>query len=83
VTFSIDADGILHVTAKDRATGKSASIVIKEQSRLSDEEIRRMQEEAKRYEEEDRRRAEEVETRNRADHMVYVTRRRCGSTAAG
>jgi molecular chaperone DnaK len=40
VTFSIDADGILHVTAKDKATGKSASIVIKEQSRLSDEEIR-------------------------------------------
>jgi molecular chaperone DnaK len=73
VTFSIDVDGILHVTAKDKATGKSASIVIKEQSRLSDEEIRRMQEDAKRYEEEDRRRAEEVETRNRADQMVYAT----------
>ncbi len=73
VTFSIDVDGILHVTAKDKATGKSASIVIKEQSRLSDEEIKRMQEDAKRYEEEDRRRAEEVETRNRADQMVYAT----------
>ncbi|GBC76532.1 Chaperone protein DnaK [bacterium HR07] len=73
VTFSIDVDGILHVTAKDKATGKSASIVIKEQSRLSDEEIKRMQEEAKRYEEEDRRRAEEVETRNRADQLVYAT----------
>jgi molecular chaperone DnaK len=73
VTFSIDVDGILHVTAKDKATGKSASIVIKEQSRLSDEEIRRMQEDAKHYEEEDRRRAEEVETRNRADQMVYAT----------
>jgi molecular chaperone DnaK len=73
VSFNIDADGILHVTAKDKATGKSASIVIKEQSRLGDEEIRRMQEDAKRYEEEDRKRAEEVETRNRADQMVYAT----------
>ncbi len=73
VSFNIDADGILHVTAKDKATGKSAGIVIKEQSRLGDEEIRRMQEDAKRYEEEDRKRAEEVETRNRADQMVYAT----------
>lgn len=73
VSFSIDADGILHVTAKDKATGKSASIVIKEQSRLGDEEIKRMQENAQRYEEEDRKRVEEIETRNRADQLVYAT----------
>ncbi|MDW8328415.1 MAG: molecular chaperone DnaK [Candidatus Bipolaricaulota bacterium] len=71
VTFSIDVNGILHVTAKDKATNKSASIVIKEPSRLSEEELKRMREEAERYAEEDRRRVEEIETRNRADHLVY------------
>lgn len=73
VTFSIDVDGILHVTAKDKATNKSASIVIKEPSRLSEEELKRMREEAERYAEEDRKRVEEIETRNRADQLVYAT----------
>ncbi len=72
VKFSIDADGILNVTAKDLGTGKSASIVIKESSRLSEEEIKRMQREAEQYAEEDRRRVEEIETRNQADHLVYT-----------
>ncbi len=73
VTFSIDADGILHVTAKDKATGKSASITIKETSRLTEEEIERMRREAEEHAEEDKRRAEEVEVRNRADQLVYST----------
>ncbi|MBI1742578.1 molecular chaperone DnaK [Candidatus Acetothermia bacterium] len=71
VSFSIDADGILHVTAKDKATGKSASIVIKEQSRLGDEELKRMQQDAERYADEDKKRVEEIETRNQADQLVY------------
>ena len=71
VSFSIDADGILNVSAKDKGTGKSASIEIKETSRLSDDEIERMQKEAEQYAEEDERRAEEIETRNQADQLVY------------
>ncbi|MFB6285107.1 MAG: molecular chaperone DnaK [Candidatus Bipolaricaulia bacterium] len=71
VTFSIDADGILNVSAKDKGTGKSASIEIKETSRLSEDEIERMQKEAEQYAEEDERKAEEIETRNQADQLVY------------
>ncbi len=71
VTFSIDADGILNVSAKDKGTEKSASIEIKETSRLSEEEIERMQKEAEQYAEEDERKAEEIETRNQADQLVY------------
>ena len=73
VTFSIDADGILHVTAKDKATGKSSSITIKETSRLSEAEIERMRKEAEEHAEEDKRRAEEIEVRNQADQLVYQT----------
>ncbi len=71
VTFSIDADGILSVTAKDKATGRSASIVIKESSRLSEAEIERMRREATEHAEEDRRRLEETEARNEADQLIY------------
>jgi molecular chaperone DnaK len=71
VKFAIDADGILNVTAKDSGTGKSASIVIKETSRLSEEEIKRMQREAEEHAEEDRRKLEEIETRNQADQLAY------------
>jgi molecular chaperone DnaK len=71
VTFAIDADGILNVTAKDKATGKSASIVIKETSRLSEAEIERMRKEAEEHAEEDRKRLEEVEARNQADALIY------------
>jgi len=73
VKFAIDADGILNVTAKDLGTGKSASIVIKESSRLTEEEIERMRKEAEEHAEEDRRKLEEIETRNEADSLVYMT----------
>ncbi len=71
VKFSIDADGILHVSAKDLGTGKEAGIVIKETSRLSEAEIERMRREAQEHEEEDRRKVEEIETRNQADFLAY------------
>ncbi len=71
VTFDIDADGILHVSAKDKATGKEQKITIQASSGLTEEEIQRMIEEAKRHEEEDRRRKEEIEARNNADSAVY------------
>ncbi len=72
VTFSINTDGILEVTARDKGTGKSSSITIKETSRLSQEEIERMRKEAEEHAEEDRKRAEEVETRNQADQLIYT-----------
>jgi len=71
VTFNIDADGILHVTAKDKATEKTASITITESSRLSDAEIEQMKKEADEHAEEDKKRAEEIDVRNQADQMVY------------
>jgi len=72
VTFSIDADGILHVTAKDKATGKSSSITIKDSSRLDETEIEKMRKEAEAHAEEDRKKAELAEVRNRADQLVYT-----------
>jgi len=74
VNFEIDADGILHVSAEDKGTGKSESITIEEPSRLSEEEIEQMKEEAEKHEEEDKRKAEKVETKNKADQLVYSTR---------
>ncbi|MFW6006275.1 MAG: molecular chaperone DnaK, partial [Candidatus Bipolaricaulota bacterium] len=74
VNFEIDADGILHVSAEDKGTGKSESITIEEPSRLSEEEIEQMKEEAEKHEEEDRRKAEKVETKNKADQLVYSTK---------
>jgi len=71
VTFNIDADGILHVTAKDKATAKSASITIKDSSRLDESEIERMRREAEEHTEEDKKKAEEIEVRNQADQLVY------------
>lgn len=71
VTFNIDADGILHVTAKDKATGKSSSITIKDSSRLDEAEIERMRKEAEAHAEEDRKKAELAEVRNRADQLIY------------
>ncbi|RKZ27724.1 molecular chaperone DnaK [bacterium] len=73
VTFDIDANGILHVTAKDKATGKEQSIRIEASSGLSEEEIKRMVEEAQKYSEEDQKRREEVELKNRADQLAYST----------
>ncbi|GBD11886.1 Chaperone protein DnaK [bacterium HR23] len=71
VTFDIDANGILTVSAKDMATGRQQKMVIQPSSGLSKEEIERMVQEAQRYAEEDRRRKEEVELRNQADQMAY------------
>ncbi len=70
VTFDIDASGILTVTAKDKATGKTQNIKITGAVGLSDEEIKRMQEEAEKHKEEDARKAALVEARNKADAMV-------------
>jgi len=72
VTFNIDADGILHVTAKDKATGKSSSITIKDSSRLDEAEIERMRKEAEAHAEEDRRKAELAEVHNQADQLIYA-----------
>ncbi len=72
VTFDIDANGILNVSARDKATGRQQSITITASSGLSKEEVERMVKEAERYAEEDRRRKEEVETRNWADSVAYT-----------
>ena len=71
VTFDIDANGILHVTAKDLGTGKEQAITITASSGLSDDEIERMVNEAKAHEAEDNAAKEAVEIRNRADSMTY------------
>ncbi len=73
VTFDIDANGILHVSAKDRATGKEQTITIENPTKLSQEEIERAMKEAKEYEEQDKKKLEEIELRNNADGLVYQT----------
>jgi molecular chaperone DnaK len=73
VTFDIDANGIVNVSAKDRATGKEQSITITGQSSLSKDQIDQMIRDAESHAEEDRRRREEAEVRNRADTLVYQT----------
>ncbi|MGQ0384678.1 MAG: molecular chaperone DnaK [Gammaproteobacteria bacterium] len=73
VTFDIDANGILNVSAKDKATGKEQKIVIKASSGLSEEEIKKMVRDAEAHAAEDRRFRELVETRNRADGLLHAT----------
>ena len=73
VTFDIDANGILNVSAKDKATGKEQKIVIKASSGLSEDEIKRMVKDAEAHAEEDRKFRELVETRNKADALVHST----------
>jgi len=73
VTFDIDANGIVHVSAKDLATGKSQRITITASSGLSKEEVERMMKEAQMYAEEDKKRREQVEVRNQADQLLYQT----------
>ncbi|AEG31824.1 molecular chaperone DnaK [Thiomicrospira cyclica] len=75
VTFDIDANGILNVSAKDKATGKEQTITIKASSGLSDEEVERMVKDAEAHAEEDRKMKELVETRNQADAMIHATRK--------
>jgi molecular chaperone DnaK len=71
VTFDIDANGILHVSARDKATGREQKITIKASSGISEGEIERMVKEAKEHEEEDHRRRQDAELRNQADSLVY------------
>jgi len=73
VTFDIDANGILNVTAKDKATGKSQSIRIEASTGLSKEEIEKMKKEAEVHAEEDKKKQEIIETKNVADNLVYTT----------
>jgi molecular chaperone DnaK len=73
VTFDIDANGIVNVSAKDLGTGKSQRITITSSSGLSQEEIDRMMKEAELHAEEDRKRREQVEIRNQADQLLYQT----------
>ena len=73
VTFDIDANGIVNVSAKDMGTGKEQRITITSSTNLSDEEINKKVKEAEQYAEEDKKRKEEVEIRNRAESLVYET----------
>jgi len=75
VTFDIDANGIVHVSAKDLGTGKEQSMTITGGSALSKDEINRMMEEAESHAEEDRQRKEEAETRNAGDSLLYSTQK--------
>ncbi|HJJ33876.1 MAG TPA: molecular chaperone DnaK [Methanocorpusculum sp.] len=72
VTFDIDANGIVHVSAKDLGTGHEQSITITGRKDLKDDEIDKMVKDAKAYEEEDKKRREEIELRNNADNAVYA-----------
>ncbi|OGG21127.1 molecular chaperone DnaK [Candidatus Gottesmanbacteria bacterium RIFCSPHIGHO2_02_FULL_40_13] len=72
VMFDIDANGILNVSAKDKATGKSQSIRITGSTGLSDDEVKKMTEEAEKHRQEDEEKKSKIETRNKADNMIYV-----------
>lgn len=73
VTFDIDANGIVHVTAKDLGTGKEQSIQITAPKKLSKDQIDKMVKDAERFAEDDKKRKEDVETINQADNLVYAT----------
>ncbi|MEA1994020.1 MAG: molecular chaperone DnaK [Euryarchaeota archaeon] len=73
VTFKIDANGIMHVTAKDTATGKDASITISGSTTLNDDEIEKMKKKAEEHGKEDEKKKELIETKNQADQAVYAT----------
>jgi molecular chaperone DnaK len=75
VTFDIDANGILHVSAKDKGTGKENKITIKANSGLSDEEINRMVKDAEAHAEEDKKAHELVEARNQCDAMIHSVKK--------
>ena len=75
VAFDIDANGILNVSATDKATGKEQSIIIKASSGLSDEEVDKMVKDAEAHAEEDRKAREMVETRNMAEQMIHASRK--------
>jgi molecular chaperone DnaK len=78
VTFDIDANGILHVSAKDKGTGKEAKITIKANSGLSEDEIQRMVKDAEAHAEEDKKAHELADARNQADGMVHMVKKSLG-----
>jgi molecular chaperone DnaK len=78
VTFDIDANGILNVTAQDKATGKEQKITITATTNMSKDEVERKVQEARRYEAEDHRRRELIQARNTADQMIYQTEKTLG-----
>jgi len=75
VTFDIDANGMLHVSAKDKATNKEQSIRITSSSGLSKEEVDKMKKDAQSHASEDKKRKEDIETKNQADNLVFQTRK--------
>ena len=75
VTFDVDADGILHVSAKDKDTGKEQKITIQASSGLSDEEVEKMVRDAEAHAEEDKKFQELIETRNKADGLIHATKK--------
>jgi molecular chaperone DnaK len=82
VSYDIDANGIVHVTAKDKATGKEQHITIENATKLKDEEIERMKREAEQFAEQDKKVKEEVEIKNRADQVVFSGRKTLEENAA-
>lgn len=83
VTFDLDADGILHVSAKDKDTGKEQKITIKASSGLSDDEVEKMVRDAEAHAEEDRKFEEMVQVRNQADGLVHATRKQLEEVGEG
>lgn len=75
VTYNVDENGILHVTAKDKATGKEQHITVTNTNKLSEEEVEQMKQDAEKFAEEDRKQAEEIELKNKADQLVYSGRK--------
>ena len=75
VSFDIDANGIVHVTAKDLGTGNQQNVTITASTNLNEDEIKRAVNEAEKFADEDKKRKEEVETRNHADQLIYTTER--------
>ena len=73
VTFDIDANGIVHVSAKDKGTGKEQNITISSSTNMSKEDIEKAVKDAEQFAEEDKRRRDEADTRNNADQLVYQT----------
>ena len=73
VTFDIDANGIVNVSAKDMGTGKEQRITITSSTKLSDDEIKQKIKEAEQYAEEDKKKKEEIDVKNRAETLVYET----------
>ena len=81
VTFSIDRNGIVHVSAKDKATGNEQDITITASTNLSEDEINQRVQEAEQYAEQDKKRKEEAETLNRADSLIYETEKQLRDNA--